>query len=83
MRVVCMVNDDVIKKYSSKEASELKVYCVALDVENNILKAQLDSVRNERNKLLRKLADIDLSKDSPPQQNQGNYPNIPKVNRPV
>lgn len=74
-----MVNEEIIKKYSQKEASDLRIYCVALDTENNILKAQLQSLRDERNKLLRKLADVDLS-NAPPQQNQGNYP---KPNRPA
>jgi uncharacterized protein involved in exopolysaccharide biosynthesis len=78
-----MVSDDIIKKYSQKEASELRVYCVALDTENNILRAQLQSLREERNKLLKKLSDVELSNDNrqPPQQNSG-LPPAPRFNRP-
>jgi hypothetical protein len=64
-----MVSDDIIKKYSQKEASDLRIYCVALDTENGILRAQLQSIRDERNKLLKKLADVELSSQAQPQPN--------------
>jgi hypothetical protein len=55
--------DDLVKRYKDMDASELRLRLVALETENLILKAHLDSVKFERNKLLRKVADIDLSKD--------------------
>lgn len=55
--------DDLVKRYKDMDASELRLRLIAMETENGILRAQLDSIRNERNKLLRKVADIDLSKD--------------------
>ena len=72
-----MVRDEDVKKYMVMEAPDLRMRVIALDTENNILKAQLQSLREERNRLLRKVADIDLSSDRPV-QSSGMSP-VPKL----
>lgn len=76
-----MVKIEDITKWEKMEASQLRMYCIALDTENNILKAQLDSTRRERNALLRKTADINLddSSRSPASLNSS----LPPVPRPT
>ena len=80
-----MVNEEMLKKYMNMEASELRLRVIALDTENNILKAQIQSLRDERNKLLAKCSNVDLSRSDEPrlqqQQNSGSsLPPIPKLN---
>jgi seryl-tRNA synthetase len=81
-----MVNEEMFKRYKDMEAPDLRMRVIALDTENNILKAQIQSLRDERNKLMRKVADVDLSRNDEPrlvQQNNG-MSNPPKLNpRPV
>lgn len=75
----------MLKKYMNMEATELRLRVISLDTECNILKAQVQSLRDERNKLMRKVADVDLSRDdSRPLQhpNGASLPSIPRINNP-
>lgn len=76
-----MVKIEDINKWEKMETSQLRMFCIALDTENNILRAQLDSTRRERNALLRKGADINLD-DSPRTTVQNSLPPIPRPNLP-
>jgi hypothetical protein len=76
-----MVTDDIIKKYTVMEAPELRLRVISLDTECNILRAQLQSMRYERNMLLKKATEIDLNaNENRPQQQNNSLPAIPKLN---
>lgn len=77
-----MVKIEDITKWEKMEASQLRMYCIALDTENNILKAQLDSTRRERNALLKKTADINLDDSRTPPIQNNSLPPIPRPNLP-
>lgn len=75
-----MVLKENIDKYSKMEEKELRLWCMALDTENNILKAQVQSVKDERNKLMKRYTEVafaDEKVDSRP-QNSG-LPPVPKL----
>lgn len=78
-----MVTDEIIKKYTNMETPELKMRCIALDTECNILRAQLQSMRYERNMLLKKATEIDLNaNENRPQQQNNTLSPVPRINNP-
>jgi hypothetical protein len=55
---------------------------VALDTENSIMKATIQSLRFERNQFAKKNVDVDLSNEPKPQQQNSSLPPIPRINNP-
>lgn len=54
------MNEEEFKVFEKMEASELRLRVVALEVENRLLRAELDRARNERNKFLEKATQVIL-----------------------